>query len=150
MKIIKKKYFILEDPSKIILKNNINITENDILKICQEYCNNNNLLLIIYNNDFIEKETIFQQYNIINNSEIIIFSSNFFNMFNFSINKGKILILNNTINYDDKYDENYRILYDISFYKYNYIFNNKNIDKIVLHYNDYNNLYDIINYFLLL
>ena len=140
----KKKFFILEKPSKIILKNNINITENNILKICQEYCDNNNLFLIIWDSNLMNRETIFEQYNIVNNCEIIIFSSNFFNMFNFSMNNGKTLILNNKIGYDGYH----KILYDLSFYKYNYIFKNKNINKIVLHYYDYNNLYDIINNFL--
>lgn len=139
----KKKFFILENPSKIILNNNYYNSDN-IIKICEEYCNINNLKFVLWDKCIIERETILEQYNIINNSEIIIFSSNFFNMFNFSIDNGKILILNNKIDYERQYEE----LYNLSFYKFNNLFKNKYIDKIVIHYYDNNNLYNIINYFL--
>jgi hypothetical protein len=142
----KKRFFILEKPYDLN-----NIDEDlyfGILNKCKLYCNKNNLKLIIYDNDFVNREDIYEKYSIASNTDIIIGFTQTFFLYNFTISNGKILILN----YEENYKENNELLDNLVFYNYYQLFQNNNNNVILNYYNnsDYNiKLIDIIDNFLL-
>lgn len=137
-----KKFFILEKPNKLV-----NIT-NDLFSLiyikCHLYCCNNNLKLVIYDEEYKNKEDIYERYNISSNADIIIGFSQTFFLYNYTISNGKILILNQI--YEENENE---LLQNINIYNYYQYFQNNNI--ILLHYFDENNnnLIDTVDNFLL-
>jgi len=144
----KKKFFILEKKTNSTYYSfERNISEelfNSIYKICVNYCNLKDLKLIIWDYDFINRESIYEQFNIANNSDIIISFTGTNSIFNNTMNCGKILILNTLIEY---------LLFNMAFYSFQ-IINNKNIDKVFFHFYDNdeidkdNNIINIIYKFL--
>jgi hypothetical protein len=110
-----------------------------ISTICLDYCNKNNLKLVIWDNELTKRESIFNQFTICNNAEIIIGFGGSFWLFNYTINTGKILSLGNITEYNEKI----KILYDMTFYQYSQHINNKNIDKIFIHFWESS---DVLNY----
>ena len=147
----KQKFFLLEKRTNSSFDSTRNIDINifnDIEKICQNYCNNNNLKLVIWDNDLITKNSIYQQYKIANNSEIIIgFGGSFF-LFNYTITNGKVLILNVKPEYNNDYNPNIVNMNIICLLTYYQIIINNNV---LLHYKDNTETYttiNIINFFL--
>ena len=148
----KKKFFILEERNNSSFNQTVrNINNDEFVKfkdICNEYCIKNNLELVIWNSK-ITNNSIYEQFNICNNAEIIIGFGGSFWLHNYTMTCGKVLILNNIVEYDGKY----KILYDMCLYTYNKLFKNNDINNVTLHFYDNNDIFnksDIIEKFLYL
>ena len=104
------------------------------------YCNYNNLKLIIWEDIVNDNNSIYEQFNITNNAEIIIGYGGSMWLFNHANTCSKILILNLITECELKYE----ILYQITFYAFINIYKNKSINNIFLHFQ--NNENDYLNY----
>ena len=146
----KQKFFILEKRTKCLNNTRSIINDeifNKIYNICNIYCQYNNLKLIIWE-DIINDNSIFEQFNITNNAEIIIGYGGSMWLFNYANTCSKILILN----LETEYNREFKILYDMTFYTFINIYKNKSINNIFLHFknneDDHLNYEKIINKFL--
>ena len=103
------------------------------------YCNNNNLKLLIWDSEITNK-SVYEQFNICNNAEIIVgFGGSFF-IFNYSFVNTNILLMN----YMTEYFEQYEVLYN-QIYFLNPCFNNKNLKNMFIHFiNVQNTNYSVI------
>lgn len=138
----KQKFFILEKricDSKNERSIVDDITFNKIYNICDIYCKYNNLKLVLWE-DAINNISIFEQFNIANNSEIIIGYGGSMWLFNFSNICSKILIMN----LETEYERKYKILYNMTFYTFINTFKNKSNKNIYLHFK--NSKDDYLNY----
>jgi hypothetical protein len=137
----KQKFFILEKRTKYkdIRCLIDEVIFNKIYNICNIYCQNNNLKLIIWE-DIVNDNSIYEQFNITNNAEIIIGYGGSMWQFNCTNTCNKILILNLLT----EYDKQYKILYQMTFYSFINIFKNKSIKNIYLHFKNNDN--DYLNY----
>lgn len=128
----KKKFLILEKRLTSSFHHERNIPEDSfeiLYDICLEYCYRNNLELFIWSNEMVQKTSIYEQFVICHNAEIIIQTGGSLSMFNYSMESGKLLMFNAIIEYD---------LYDMSFYNNFQTQLNKNI-KHYFHYRDVDN-----------
>lgn len=128
----KKKFFILEKRIESVFmgsERNLNIESFEKIKIiCEKYCEENNLKLIIWDQILENGESIYTQFEIVNNSTVIIGFGGSFWLFNCAIKKGYILILNFLI-YND-FSE-YTNVINTSFFKYIDHFKNKKTIKFI-------------------
>jgi len=146
----KKKFLILEKriKSSYFKKDrNINIKIfNEIEKYCKEYCSKNNLKLVIWDDKFIKENSIYKQFEICNNSKIIIGFGGSFWLFNYTLQNETIIIIFDILK--PEINNNINNL-DITYYTYNYILKNKNIEKYLIWGNDGNKKYlDVISHIL--
>ena len=106
-----------------------------------DYCSKNNLKLLIWDDDIIKNESVFSQFMICNNAEIIVGFGGSFQIFNHTMNSGKILILGSMTEYDGKYIP----LYNMTFYSFtNHIFNSRIKDIYIHFYDNDQHIYDKI------
>jgi capsular polysaccharide biosynthesis protein len=139
-----QKFFILEKNAFFLDNKNFIINEKNfknIYYICNIYCLNNNLRLVIWENILNDNTSIYEQFNIANNAEIIIGSNWETLLYNCSNTCSKILIMNLLTEYNNQY----KILYQITFYSFMSIYKNKSIKDIYLHFK--NNNEDYLNYY---
>jgi hypothetical protein len=94
---VEKKLFILEKRTNSEYYDKLRgYTETDyntIKEICQTYCNNNDLTLVIWDDNLVKNNSIFQQFKISFNAEIMINLAGSALLFNYGMAKGKQLIL---------------------------------------------------------
>jgi hypothetical protein len=130
----KKKFLILES-RKLINSRFIGDTIFDAIKsICEKYCILNNLKLILWDKEFTQRESLYEQFNISNNSEIIIgFAGSMF-LHNYAMESGKLLMLNLEV-------ENYNssIVNLMTLYAHTNLIQNTNILKVFYFLENNNN-----------
>lgn len=88
----KQKYLILEKRVRSRV-----ISESEYIRIydlCSNYCKEHNLCLFIWDDTTIGKYTIYEQLVISSNAEIIIGYGGSMWMYNFTMNKGSVLVIN--------------------------------------------------------
>jgi hypothetical protein len=134
----KQKFFILEKRVSGEFRNIINEDRfNKIYELCNIYCEYNNLKLIIWEDIVNDNNSIYEQFNITNNAEIIIGYGGSMWLYNYANTCSKILIMNMHQNIIIT-----KLFKNLSFYKYINTFKNKSIKNIYLHFinNECNNL----------
>ena len=131
-----KKYLILEQRfNSVILGEERNLSKtlfDNIYNICLDYCHQHNLELLIWNGDITKNNSIYEQFVICQNAEIIIQTAGSFSFFNYSIERGKILC------FDMKPALDCESSYNLCFYNNIQHFFNKNVQNY-LHFKDYKN-----------
>jgi len=149
----KKKFLILEKRMESSYNNFNNIrninknTFDNLVSICNEYCLYHNLKLLIWDSEFVKKESLFEQFNISNNAEIIIGFGGSMWLFNYTMTSGKILCIGLMCEYEEKY----KILFNMTLFTYNQLIKNKDIKNVYFHFRDDNDIFtyeDIVRQFL--
>jgi len=132
-----KKYLILEQRfNSVILGEERNMSKSqfdNLYNICLDYCHQHNLELLIWNGDITKNNSIYEQFVICQNAEIIIQTAGSFSFFNYSIERGKILCFDIMPTYSG-----YESSYNLCFYNNIQHFFNKNVQNY-LHFKDYKN-----------
>ena len=123
------KYFILEKRTSSSYYDNVRgINENGFIilkKICTDFCIKNNLELIIWDNDFVNKHSLYEQYLISYQSEVIVSFAGSQQLFSSTINNGLVIIIGGI---SEKCLENFPLCRNYIFYLTTYDqFTNPNI-----------------------
>jgi len=135
----KCKFFILEDRAGSQFGREIDRNQFEIIKqICENYCIVNNLKLVIWNKDFTNNNDIYEQFTVVNNSEIMICFGGSILLFNNMISESKVLLLN------IKSDIDIDVCYNMMLNGCKYLITNKDIKNLVLHFSNSSSKYNLI------
>jgi hypothetical protein len=129
-KLYNKKFLILE----VRPKSNRGIPKtinNEIIELCQMYCKKNNLNLILWDFEYISKKSIYEQFEISYNAEIIITYGGSMTYFCHTIQKGSVLILNMSHETGETNIYTREFLMNVCFYNYSQFYKKKNVNTFI-------------------
>lgn len=143
----KKKFLILEKRTNSTYfrkaRNvNINIFHN-IKNFCKKYCDKNNLKLVIWDDNLVKKNSIYEQFEICNNAKIIIGFAGSFWLFNYAMQNETTILIFDIIKPELNFDLsiNQSNILNITYYTYNNILKNNNLNKYLIWGSDADNKY---------
>ena len=148
----KKKFLILEkriNSSYFGEKRNIDIDVfHNIEKYCEKYCYENNLKLVIWDDNIIKNNSIYQQFELCNNAQIVIGFAGSFWLFNYALQNNTVVLIFDIFKCEisdfkriiSKSNLNLNYM-NITFYTFHNILRNKHLKKYLIWGDDGSNNY---------